>query len=178
MKAKQQHTPMRFRFSLVVVFCLCILACKETVQKPVSITTKIAEQEKYKANTSLYQDLEGNPIALDDYKGKRVLLNYWATWCRPCIEEMPSLLNLQEALKEDYVVLLASDQSVSIIQKFKDKKGFDFNFIKFNGAYANLGINALPVTIVYNTMGEEVERIAGATTWDSPEMVTKLKSIK
>ena len=156
-----------------------LFACKEQGEKTVSLSTKAAEPEKSEVSTSLYQDLEGNAISLDDYKGKRVLLNYWATWCRPCIEEMPSMLRLQDVLAgENYVFLLASDQSFKIIKSFKEKKGFDFNFVKFNGSLRDLQINALPVTFIYNEKGEEIDRITGGVEWDAPEMIEKLKAVK
>ena len=103
----------------------------------------------------------------------------WATWCRPCIEEMPSLLKAQEVLgKEDYVFLLATDQSVKIINSFKARKGFEFTYIRYTGAFANLGIKALPKTFIYNVEGDRVDEISGAIEWDSPEVIERLKSFK
>ncbi|TFG76532.1 MAG: TlpA family protein disulfide reductase [Flavobacteriales bacterium] len=137
------------------------------------------EPEKVAKVTDQYEDLEGQPVALADYKGKKVLLNYWATWCRPCIEEMPSLLRSQALLQnENFVVLLASDQSVETIKKFKQARGFDFTYLKFNGSMAQLGINALPVTFIYNEAGEQVEKILGGVDWDAPETIQMLKKIR
>lgn len=128
--------------------------------------------------TSSYEDLEGNAIEIEDYKGKRVLLNHWATWCRPCIEEMPDLLKLQDSLEsENYVFLLASDESVKKIEKFKLNREFDFKFIKYNGTYAELDINALPVTFVYNEAGERVLRFDGAMEWSTTELIDQLKNL-
>ena len=167
------------RLSLSLVFAIFLLLnCKENSNKIAADSQPESAPEQIEVKSPPFQDLEGNAITLSDFKGKRILLNYWATWCRPCIEEMPSMLRLQELLSEEnYVFLLASDQSVATISKFKEVRGFDFNFIKFNGAYSDLQINALPVTIVYNEAGEEVDRITGATEWDAPEMVKKLKAV-
>lgn len=168
---------MYIRTLFFLVIGLTLLSCKEAQkEKPTeaeSITGK-AEQP----STPLYEDLEGNPIALSDYKGKRVLLNYWATWCRPCIEEMPALLKLQGSLaQENYVFLFASDQSVKQIKDFKIARGFDFKYIKYNGIYVEQQINALPVTLIYNEAGEQVSRFDGGMQWDSPEMIDQLKKL-
>ena len=110
----------------VIIFAMVltgILGCntktKEDSQKPVS---EPAESKDIVAE-SLFQDLEGKAIDLSDYQGKRVVLNYWATWCVPCIKEMPSLGAAEKVLeKENYVFLLASDESVTKIQDFITKK--------------------------------------------------------
>lgn len=160
-----------------IVFISLIISCKEAkkteiVQKEVVVA---AEQEE---PIALYEDLEGNQVALEDFKGKRLVLNYWATWCKPCVEEMPAMARAQELLKNDsYVFLFASDQSAEKISTFRDQKKFGLDFIKYNGVYADLQITALPVTLIYNEVGQQVERIEGGMIWDSPEMIKKLKEL-
>lgn len=169
---------MHIKILPFIVVMLFVLGCKGEKEKPkVSATSKT--KEVVQVSKSEYEDLEGNAVSLSDYKGKRVLLNYWATWCRPCIEEMPDLLALQSSLaKENYVFLLASDQSIAKIQDFKAKRGFNFTFIKYNGAYADQQISALPVTLVYNEAGEQVKRFTGAMSWNTPQMIEQLKNIQ
>lgn len=165
---------------IILSTIVLLVSCKET--KKAEVTKEeaidvIAIDEK-KESTALYEDLEGNPIKLEDYKGKRLLLNYWATWCKPCIEEMPAMANAQKVLENDnYIFLFASDQSMEKIIAFKEKRQFGLDFIKYNGAYADLQITALPVTIIFNEAGEQVERIEGGMIWDSPEMIQKLKQL-
>lgn len=160
-----------------IAFIILTVGCKENkkvdfVKQDILVT---AEQDE---PTALYEDLEGNRIALEDFKGERLVLNYWATWCKPCIEEMPAMARAQELLKNDgYVFLFASDQSVKKIVTFRDRRKFGLDFIKYNGAYADLQITALPVTLIYNEVGKQVERIEGGMNWDSPEMIKKLKQL-
>ena len=169
---------MKSKIYWLVLVLLVFAACKEPKEKSKNIQEVVKVESKNKTATSLYEDLEGNPVALSDYCGKRILLNYWATWCRPCIEEMPSLLKAQEVLgKEDYVFLLATDQSVKIINAFKVRKGFEFTYVRYTGAFADLGINALPKTFIYNKNGDKVDEISGAIVWDSPEIIEQLKNI-
>ncbi|CAN0599365.1 unnamed protein product, partial [Ectocarpus sp. 12 AP-2014] len=79
---------------------------------------------------------------------------------------------------ENYIFLFASDQSVAKIEKFKEARGFNLNFIKFNGVYANKGVSALPATFIYNEVGEQVLRFDGGLKWDSPEMIEKLRTVQ
>lgn len=168
---------MYLRTLFVLVLTITLMGCKEEKTKaPASVS---GENIKDQEPTATYEDLEGNPIELSDYKGKRVLLNYWATWCRPCIEEMPDMEKAQAILEKDnYVFLFASDQSVEKINKFKEVRGFQLDYIKFNGAYAEENVSALPATFIYNEVGEQVLRFDGGLKWDSPEMIEKLRAVQ
>ncbi len=156
-----------------------VLSCKNEVKERPGKNGGEPIEEVTKVITSTFEDLDGNPVELRDFSGKRILVNFWATWCKPCIEEMPAMLRAQEALvDENYVFLLASDQSLEKILAFKEKKKFDFRFLKFNGSLADMQISALPATFIYNGSGKFVNRIDGATEWDSPRILGKLKAIQ
>jgi peroxiredoxin len=168
---------MVIRVLFFFILSISITSCKE-VKTEVN-TEVVPEAIVEKVITSTFEDLEGNPIELSDYKGKRVLVNYWATWCRPCIEEMPDMEKAQTILEQDnYVFLFASDQSVKKIKAFEEARGFQLDFIKFNGMYAAENVSALPATFIYNEVGEQVFRFDGGLKWDSPEMIEKLRAVK
>lgn len=168
---------MILRTLFFFILSISFTSCKEV--KTEESTEVIPEAMVEKVSTSTYEDLEGNPIELGDYKGKRVLVNYWATWCRPCIEEMPDMEKAQTILEQDnYVFLFASDQSINKIIKFKEARKFQLDFIKFNGVYAEENVSALPATFIYNEVGEQVLRFDGGLKWDSPEMIEKLRAVK
>ena len=177
---------MKFKFAIIALSIFSLYACKETPKEIVKPAASADEQEvvtdiltEESEPKSTYVDVAGNTFELSDYKGKRILLNYWATWCKPCIEEMPSMVEAQTLLeKENYIFLLASDQSMEKIKAFQEKKKFDLRFVKFNGSLASEEITALPATFIYNEKGEKVERIDGATEWNSPEIIQKLKNIQ
>ncbi len=160
---------MGLKVSIFTAILSLLISCKKGVKVEDTSAKKGENIEKITEATSQFEDLEGNPIAIADYKGKRVLLNYWATWCRPCIEEMPSLLRSQAILeKENYIFLLASDQTLEVIKDFKEKRNFDFKYIKYNGSWAEEQINSLPTTYIYNEEGEKVEKIIGGVDLGFP----------
>jgi thiol-disulfide isomerase/thioredoxin len=129
-------------------------------------------------NISYLVDLDGNSYNTSKLKGKKVLLNFWATWCGPCKKEMPDLLEAQKILiKENYVLLLVSDESQAQILEFKKKTNYDFTFLKATKSNASLGIYALPTTYIYNEKGQKVDKIIGYVKWDSEKIIAKLKNI-
>ena len=129
-------------------------------------------------NISYLVDLEGNSYSKTKLKGKKVLLNFWATWCGPCIKEMPDLLEAQKILiKDNYVFLLVSDESQEQILEFKKQANYNFTFLKATKTNASLGVYALPTTYIYNEKGQKVDKIIGSVKWDSEEIIAKLKNI-
>ncbi len=121
--------------------------------------------------------LSGEKISLTDYEGKAIFINFWATWCRPCIKEMPSIESLQNNLAgENIEFLFASDEEVEKILKFKESRSMNLNYVRVENPEA-LGIEALPTTFIFNGKGELVFSEVGFRKWDDPatmEMVIKL----
>ncbi|MEO9801769.1 MAG: TlpA disulfide reductase family protein [Reichenbachiella sp.] len=125
------------------------------------------------------QATDGSYYLLEDLVGKRVFINYWATWCKPCIAEMPDIQAAAEILKEEnYVFFLVSDQDMDKIKKFETEKGFNLTFAKLNGNIQDLNIQSLPTTVIYDTSGKRVRKIAGAVKWDSEDMLTSLREVE
>ena len=91
-----------------VTFLLCLtilLSCHTGVNERKIITDLESVQLK-----TLFVDLNNNPVDITQYKGKRIVLNYWATWCGPCIKEMPALKIAEDHLENhNYTFLLVSD---------------------------------------------------------------------
>jgi thiol-disulfide isomerase/thioredoxin len=115
---------------------------------------------------------------LSSFRGKKILINYWATWCGSCIQEMPSLLKAQELLKdENYIFLLVSDESIKKISRFKNRKKFNFTYLKSSVSLGSMGIYSLPTTYIFNEKGEKVKKMVGAVDWNSNRMIKKLKSL-
>lgn len=168
---------MRALFSIFIMVSLCLSSCNSVEKKSIDTNEIILGKER--SIGGRYINLEGNEISLADFKEKKVLLNFWATWCRPCIEEMPSLERLKQVLeKENYVLLLVSEQSEKELKEFKTQTNFKLDFIRYTGAFSDLNVYALPTTFIFNEQGEKIAEITGASDWDSLEMINKLRHIK
>jgi len=158
---------------IIVFYCFTLLiGCNSSTSQNSNPNNLDISQTK-----SIYLDLENNKVNLSSFKGKKILINYWATWCGPCIQEMPSLLRAQEQLKSEYVFLLVSEESPQRISRFKSRKSFNLNYIRSSVTLASLGIYSLPITIIYDEEGKEIKTIEGSVVWDSNRMIKKLKAL-
>ncbi len=122
-------------------------------------------------------DLSGNAVDVSQFKDKTVLVNFWATWCKPCLQEMPSLAATQSKLKDQPIVFLfASNETTEQIKRFKDKQKFDFNYLHLGNLEA-LNIQALPTTFIFNGAGELKFSESGFRNWTSPASIELITDI-
>ena len=126
-------------------------------------------------------DMSDGARGLDEFKGKWVVLNFWATWCAPCRHEMPSLDRLQAVLPEIAVVPLAAGRNApeQIAKFFKEAEVKNLTVLrdpKMELARA-MGVAGLPVTVILNPEGQEVARLIGDAEWDSPDAVAVLSAL-
>jgi thiol-disulfide isomerase/thioredoxin len=122
-----------------------------------------------------FVDADGQTVDLADFRGKVVLLNFWATWCGPCKREMPDLDRLQAKLGGErfQVVALSSDrQGPAVVGPFYDELGVG-HLTVFNdrrGAVQRaFGVFGLPTTVLIDPQGRELGRLVGPADWGSPE---------
>jgi len=138
---------------------------------------KTGEQSSIVASQIKLTDLEGKEVDLTEFEGKTIFVNFWATWCRPCIQEMPSIAALQTQLAgKNIEFFFASDEEVDKIQKFMESRKMTLNFVRVENP-ESLGIQALPTTFIFDGEGNMVYSEVGFKKWDEPatvEMVTKL----
>ena len=130
-----------------------------------------------------FATIGGAPATMDDYKGKVVVLNFWATWCAPCRKEMPHLSQLQSDMggNDFQVVTIAADRSdPAKITGFFSSIGVDnlplhhdprMTFARDMGAFG------LPVTIVVDSKGQEIARMTGDANWASANAKAILAAI-
>lgn len=128
-----------------------------------------------------FADEKGRAVTLQDFRGKLVLLNVWATWCVPCRKEMPALDRLQARLGSPNfeVVALSIDRGGAfVVRAFYDEVGIRALRIyvdKTSDAATDLGVVAIPVTLLIDREGREIGRKIGPAEWDSPEAVTLIQ---
>lgn len=116
---------------------------------------------------------DGADLTLEDYRGKYVLLNFWATWCAPCRKEMPMLSELQTEFggeKFEVLTIATGRNSPTGIKKFLDEVGID-NLPRHQDPKQKLasqmGIFGLPITVILNPEGKEIARMRGDADWAS-----------
>ena len=128
-----------------------------------------------------FENAQGKLMNLADFKGKVVLLNIWATWCPPCVEEMPTLNKLQTLLGGNaFAVVPLSIDKGGI---FTVKSFYQDNFIDHLPIYVDATTHALdtldilgtPTTILIDKQGREVARTLGPQDWDKPDVIAQIK---
>ena len=128
-----------------------------------------------------FADEKERAMTLQDFRGKFVLLNFWATWCAPCREEMPTLDRLQAELggPDFEVAALSIDRGVPIVVRtYYDEIGIKALriYIDQSGeASSALGVNGIPATLLIDRAGRELGRKIGPAEWDSPEVITLIQ---
>src|SRR5437763_10439961 len=129
-----------------------------------------------------FTDIAGNPVALADFAGKLVLLNLWATWCQPCLKEMPSLEKLQAGHEEGLIVAAISEDrgGANVVEPFVGKLGLAKVKIYLDPKSAvghAFEVRGLPTTLVIDADGKVVGRVEGAAEWDSSKMLKVLEPL-
>ena len=128
-----------------------------------------------------FADEKERAMTLQDFRGKVILLNVWATWCVPCREEMPTLDRLQAELggPDFEVVALSIDRGGSLsVSTFYSEIGIRALRIyvdKTGDAVSGLGVVGLPATLIIDREGREIGRKIGPAEWDGPEMITLMR---
>lgn len=130
--------------------------------------------------TGVFVDPSGSELSMEELKGRPVLLNLWATWCAPCVVEMPALDALADVMGEDLKVLTISQDltGARVVEPFFTERSFrnlEPWLDERNSLSRQLGEDILPVTILFDANGEEVFRVTGGYHWDSEEAIAAVR---
>ena len=146
----------------------------------VSATAQVKEGEN--APNFTLKNLDGKEISLNQFRGKHVLINFWATWCGPCKIEMPSLEALYERFKDRNFVLLAISNDMfgaNIVKPFV--KAHNINFpvlldqrLKVSNAF---GVVSLPTTFMIDPQGKIIGALFGAEDWATPSNILYFENL-
>ena len=148
----------------------------QTEQLPEGFPLRLHSAPRALPNVA-FEDGAGRKLTLEDFRGKIVLLNVWATWCPPCRKEMPTLDRLQTKLGGPgfEVVALSIDKGGPfVVRTFYDEIGIKALriYIDQSGeAPSALNANGIPITLLIDRAGRELGRKMGPAEWDRPEIV-------
>jgi thiol-disulfide isomerase/thioredoxin len=133
--------------------------------------------EPRESPTATFLDAEGNEKSLFDFRGKGLVLNFWATWCAPCVKEMPALDRLAAAAggRGLQVLALSADRAgAPVVRTFYEVNDISHLPVAIDtqGRVARaIGITGLPTTVLYDAAGREVGRVIGVAEWDTPAVL-------
>ena len=129
-----------------------------------------------------FTDPDGKQVTIADFKGKPVLVNLWATWCAPCVAEMPTLDALAGQLAGKVTVLTISQdlEGADKVTPFFAKGGYKTirPYLDSNADMSIAYAANLPTTVLYDSAGKEVWRVAGSMDWTGPEAAKLLAEAK
>lgn len=167
---------------LLAALCFANPACAALPLPELSHTLTTLKPAKAAKNFTL-PDLDGKPHKLSDYRGKVVLINFWATWCPPCRREMPSMEHLQQKFKDQPFVILAVNQQEDPDQVFvftgqlEPSPTFPI-LMDRNSTVSNAwGVLGLPASFIVDQQGRVVYRAMGGRDFDHPAMEQTLREL-
>ena len=122
------------------------------------------------------EDMDGEKYSLRSYRGKVVILNFWATWCPPCRREIPSMEALHQAFKDEPFAILAinewetEDHVFAFMGELPVEPSFPILFDKDSEVAQSFGVKGLPTTLLLDTEGMIVYRAVGGRDFNHPEV--------
>ena len=183
---------------LIVLLLICLIAASCDRQKPEAPQAEAVAQGEEEATgkgvdrshkgeaapTVSFNNPDGGAFTLTNFKGSPVLVNLWASWCAPCIAELPTLQKLEEAQAADgklAVIAVSQDMAPQTsVDAFLKGKGI-LRFAAYHdpdmALSAALGVQIMPTTILYDAAGKEVWRYTGDLDWSGAEAAKLLAEV-
>ena len=130
---------------------------------------------------AVFLDANGGEVRMSDYEGRIVLLNLWATWCAPCVEEMPALDRLEGELGGDdfAVVTVSLDRSIDQARGFFERTSLQHLPLLHDASFSSpdaVGAIGLPVSVLYDRRGNEIGRLMAPAEWDSEDAMDLIRA--
>lgn len=187
MKQKTMRIKLNSRsifFGFAALSASLFFSCGNTGTKNEVKTEKVEEPAEATAPTAKelsFRDKEGKVLQLSTLKGKVVFINFWATWCPPCIHELPSIDQLKQSLKDnnDIVFLLVDvDGDMEKSSAFMAENKYDLPlYIAEGDIPAEFLGQSIPTTVILDKAGKIVERLEGSRDYGAPEIKKALEDI-
>lgn len=170
---------------ILLLFVMCLVASLSACTKKDSSNKgggSAAAEKSPAPEVSVVSISNGSTLKLSELKGKVVLLNFWATWCPPCREEIPSMMKLNTAMagKPFQMVAVSIDEGGKpAVEAFFKESGMSIpTYLDASGASSkSYGITGVPESFVIDKQGVIVKKVIGGVAWDSPEVVSFLEGL-
>ena len=166
---------------LLIVFIYLIITNFSYGSEKPDIKNLILIKNPKKYENIIFKDINQKNVNLDDFKGKLLILNFWATWCAPCREEMPSLDDLQSNSNFDNLKIFPiniGQENFTKSDSFFKELGIQNLEIYFDAPITlakKFSLRGVPTTILFNKKGEEFGRIMGSIDFNNLEFINWLK---
>jgi peroxiredoxin len=175
---------MKLKYTLGLLFSLSILYCSNLVFASDLMAEMGIQSPKIRHDAPSFslQDLDGKSVSLADFQGKLILLNFWASWCTPCLEEMPAMQAAWEKYSEQGFVILAiaGDRGNSkAVRKFVSKLNLTFPvLLDPDGDVRNdYEVMALPTSYIIGRDGKIAGRVTRSKDWASEKADALIESM-
>jgi peroxiredoxin len=167
---------------LVFIIGIGVMILLQTNKSSFDLAGKQRFKKGVPAPNFTLPDLSGKMVSLADYRGQVVLLNIWATWCAPCLEEMPSMEKLHQELKDEKFVILAGsidESGESVVRPFMKKHKLNFPaLIDSAGILKNLyRTTGVPESFIIDKQGRILEEVIGPRDWAAPGALKYFRSL-
>jgi cytochrome c biogenesis protein CcmG/thiol:disulfide interchange protein DsbE len=181
--SNKMHYKTLILFSLLFCFCVTMSSGMSRIRKEKTAEEKAVKKEesapKVPAPEFTLEDLSGRKVALSDQKGKLVFLNFWATWCPPCKDEMPAMQKVFEQSDKKRFVMLAVNvkEGKKVVKAFADKNGYAFPILLDTKAEVSrkYRVRSIPTTFIIDQEGNAIGMISGGREWEWDDFKPLLK---
>jgi thiol-disulfide isomerase/thioredoxin len=185
---KKHYSNILFFIFIILLFTPFGMPIRTFLIKQVAfVTTRVLplendENKNLEINSYSWslKSLSGTDLNFADLENKVIIVNFWATWCPPCIAEMPSFQNLFNQFKqnEEVVFLFVASDDRSKVESFIQKKEYDLPvYFSINQAPKELSSNSIPATYIIDKQGNVIVDKVGAVDWDSIRIIELIQSL-